>query len=257
MPKLRLRTEHGTTFFLFFAASVLAQSSAPVFPPVHQKPDQDGVYYVGPEVTAPQLTRTVSVPYPEVVSDRAVQGMTVLAMVVDANGMPAHIQVLHTHGELFDEGLIRAVKRSSFVPGCLAGKPVPVWIDIRAIFRADRSRVVPQVLITERDLNPRDEARLEDKHHKPPSYTPPLPIHTVDADFDDPFSKHPFVQVAVVSVLVSEAGSPKEVRVARGLGFGLDEKAEAAVRRYEFMPATRNGKPVSARTEILVPFSKF
>jgi TonB family protein len=242
---------------MFFAASVLAQSSAPVFPQVHQKPDQDGAYYVGPEVTAPRLTRTVSVPYPDSVSDRAVQGMTVLAMVIDANGVPAHIQVLHTHGDLYDEALIRAVKRSSFVPGCLAGMPVPVWIDIRAVFRADRSQVVPQVLITERDLNPPDEARLEDKHRRPPSYTPPLPIHTVDADFADPFSKHPFVQVAVVSVLVSEAGLPMEVRVARGLGFGLDEKAEAAVRRYGFLPATRNGKPVSARTEILVPFSKF
>jgi TonB family protein len=257
MSKLMPQKGHAAAFFLLLAVSAVSQSSAPVFSEAHQRPDQDGIYYVGPEVTAPQLVRTVSVPYPEDVSDREVQGMTVLAMVIDASGTPAHIQVLHTHGDGFDGALIKAVKRSSFVPGSLAGKPVPVWIDVRAVFRADRSRAVPQVVITERDLTPPDVAQLEDKHHRPLSYTAPFPIHTVDADFADPLSKHPFVQVAVVSVLVSEEGLPKEVRVSRGLGFGLDAKAEAAVWRYRFLPATKNGKPISARREILVPFSKF
>lgn len=34
-----------------------------------------------------------------------------------------------------------------------------------------------------------DEAQLEDKHHNPLSYTSPFPIHTVDADFTDPYAK--------------------------------------------------------------------
>jgi hypothetical protein len=139
----------------------------------------------------------------------------------------------------------------------LAGKPVPVWIDVRAVFRANRSQAIPQVLITERDMPPPGESELEDKHHNPLSYTPPFPIHTVDADFADPFTAHPYVQVAIVSVLVSEEGLPKEVRVARGLGFGLDKKAEAAVWHYRFLPATKKGRPIAERREVMVSFAKF
>jgi TonB family protein len=114
-------------------------------------PDRDGVYYVGPEVISPRLLRTVSVLYPDGVSSKGIQGMTVLAMVIDSNGTPAHIQVLHTHGDAFDQVSIAAVERSVFEPGRLGDKPVPVWIDVRVVFHADRGQAVPQVLITERD----------------------------------------------------------------------------------------------------------
>ena len=50
---------------------------------------------------------------------------------------------------------------------------------------------------------------------------------------------------------------PIEVRVVRGLGFGLDKKAEAAVRQYRFFPARKNGQPIAARREVMVDFAKF
>jgi TonB family protein len=239
------------------AVTVPAQNTIPQIRQVHQAPDKDGVYYAGPEVTAPRLLNTVYVPFPEGVPARDIQGMTVLAMVIDANGIPAHIQILHSHGETFDQATLAAVKHSVFAPGRLGDKPVPVWIDIRVVFRANRSQTVPEVLVTERDLPLPDESRFLDKHHNPLSYTEPIAIHTVDADFTDPFVTHPWVQEAVVSVLVGEDGLPKEVRVKRGLGFGLDKKAEAAVWRYRFLPATRKGRPIAATREVLVDFAKF
>jgi hypothetical protein len=227
------------------------------FPQIHQAPDKDGMYYVGPEVVAPQLVRTVLVHYPFEVPDKHLQGMTVPAMVVDVEGIPTHIQVLHTHGDAFDQSAITAIKQSTFEPGKLAGKPVPVWIDVRVVFHADRSQAVPQILITERDLPAPDEAQFEDKHHKALSYTPPIPIHTVDADFQDPFTKNPYILVATVEVLVGEDGLPKKVRVARGLGFGLDEKAAAAVWQYRFIPAMKRGKPIADTRDVQVSFAAF
>jgi TonB family protein len=224
---------------------------------VHQGPDQDGVYYTGPEITSPRLIRTVMALYPGNVQGKELQGMTVMAMIIDANGKPSNIQVLHRHGDFFDQASLAAVMHSAFEPGELAGKPVPVWIDVRVVFHSDRSPAVPQVLIAERDLPPPDELQLEDKHHNPLSYTPPFLIHTVDADFADPFAQHPFVQVAIVEVLVDEDGLPKEVHVRRGLGFGLDEKAAAAVQRYRFLPATKNGKPIAALKNVTVSFARF
>jgi TonB family protein len=237
-----------------FAIGLSAQDVVPS--PHHQAPDEDGVYYVGPEVSAPQLVRTVYVPYPND-DEGSLKGMTVLAMVVEANGKPAHIQIIHTHGDAFDQAVIAAVKRSTFEPGKLEGKPVPVWIDVRVVFRGNRTPAVPQVLIAERDLAPPEESQLEDKHHHALSYTPPFMIHTVDADFVDPFAKNPYVQVAVVTVLVDEQGIPKEVRVRRGLGFGLAQKAVAAVQHYKFLPAMQHGKPVAARSDINVSFVEF
>jgi TonB family protein len=239
------------------AYSIAAQEEQSLRHPPRTAPDADGVYYVGPEISAPRLLRSAIAPYPRAVAGKEVQGITVLAMVIDEKGQPQHIQVLHHHGEAFDSAAIAAVKYSTFAPGMLEGNPVPVWIDVRVVFHANRSQAVPEILITERDLPPPNAALLENKHHKPLSYTPPFPIHTVDADFTDPFVKHPYVQVAVVTVLVGEDGLPKEVRVVRGLGFGLDKKAEAAVWKYRFLPATSKGRPIAARRDIQVAFAKF
>ncbi|MGA3046348.1 MAG: TonB family protein [Terracidiphilus sp.] len=239
------------------AAGLNAQNAASPIHEVHQTADQDGVYYTGPEVSTPKMVSTVSVPYPYNVAAKDIQGMTVMAMVIDVNGLPQHIQVLHTHGDAFDQASIAAVKHSKFEPGMLAGKPVPVWIDVRVVFYANRAQAVPQVLITERDLPAPNASKVEDKHHKPLSYTPAFPIHTVDADFADPFSKHPYVQVALVDVVVGVDGLPKEVHVRRGLGFGLDEKASAAVMHYRFLPATKKGVPVEDRRTVTVNFAVF
>jgi TonB family protein len=252
-----LQAKYAWTLFALSAIAGRAQNARSLSLPLHQIPDMDGVYYAGPEITAPRILSTVYVAYPEGMPAQETQGMTVLAMVIDANGIPEHIQVLHKHGDAFDQASIEAVKHSVFEPGRLADKPVPVWIDIRVVFRANRSQAVPEVLITERDLPAPDASKFEDKHHNPLPYTPPFPIHTVDADFVDPFVAHPYVQVAIVSVMVGSDGLPKDVHVKRGLGFGLDKKAEAAVWHYRFYPATQKGKPIAARKEVMLDFAKF
>jgi TonB family protein len=234
-----------------------AEDSVHLSQRIHQIPDKDGIYYAGPEVVAPKLIQTVLVPYPNGVSRRETQGMTVLAMVIGADAIPAHIQVLHTHGADFDQAAIAAVKRSKFEPGRLGDKFVPVWIDVRVVFQANCSQTTPQIVIAERDLAPPDDVQLQDKHHRALSYTPPFPIHTVDADFADPFISHPYVQVALVDVLVSEEGLPQAVRVVRGLGFELDKKAELAVWQYKFLPATKKGRPIADHKEVMVSFVHF
>ena len=60
--------------------------------------------------------------------------------------------------------------------------------------------------------------------------------------------------IVILKVLVSETGQPLEVEVARGVRGGLSEAAAAAVRRWTFEPATRNGEPVPAWTTVPIPF---
>jgi len=235
---------------------IVADDQAAVTSP---KPDAEGVYFVGPQVTAPRLVRTMAAGYPSnaPASKHGVKvaGFTVLSMVIAANGSATGIEVLHTHGDPYDAATIAAVKQSKFVPGLLAGKPVPVRIDVRVSFHANLAQAVPVVIVAEHDLAPPSETAAQLKH--PPSYTPPIPIHMVDADFVDPGAKSAYEAVVVVTVTVSAEGVPTEVLLKRGLGFGADEKAIAAVKQYRFLPATSKGKPVAASRELEVKFAMF
>lgn len=58
-----------------------------------------------------------------------------------------------------------------------------------------------------------------------------------------------------LSVLLSADGAVREIQVVRSLGSGLDEAAIEAAHKIKFMPATRNGSPVSARVKVDVTFS--
>jgi TonB family protein len=172
-------------------------------------------------------------------------------LIVGADGKAAAIEVIRSSGEAFDASAINAVQLSRFAPGGLNGKPVPVRIDVEVPFRSSGVEAVPRVVIAERDL-PLPAPAAAGK--KPPSYTPPIPIHVAQAAFPDPDVKHSYPAVALVTVLVTKDGLPSEVRVARGLGFGMDEQAVAAVKKYRFLPATQNGKVVAERRNVEVKF---
>jgi len=60
--------------------------------------------------------------------------------------------------------------------------------------------------------------------------------------------------IVVLRVLVSETGIPIEIEVAKGVRAGVTEAAVAAVRKWTFEPARRNGVAVQAWTTIPIPF---
>jgi TonB family protein len=53
---------------------------------------------------------------------------------------------------------------------------------------------------------------------------------------------------------VRRDGSVGDVRVLRGLGAGLNEKAIEAVRQWRFSPARRHGAPVDVIVTVSVEF---
>jgi len=61
----------------------------------------------------------------------------------------------------------------------------------------------------------------------------------------------------VVYLQVNQEGHPMHVRVVRGLGMGLDEKAVEAVRQYKFKPAMKDGHPVTVEMNVEVNFQIF
>lgn len=61
----------------------------------------------------------------------------------------------------------------------------------------------------------------------------------------------------VLWVVIGRNGTPSEIQIWRPLGFGLDEQAVAAVKKWRFLPATKDGQPVSVRIFVEVNFRLF
>ena len=84
--------------------------------------------------------------------------------------------------------------------------------------------------------------------------TPPVLVHSVDAEFTKKAKDAKYQGVSVVSLVVDAHGMPQHVHTIRKLGMGLDEKAIEAVRQYKFEPGKRDGKPVAVAINIEVNF---
>src|SRR5689334_24347625 len=60
--------------------------------------------------------------------------------------------------------------------------------------------------------------------------------------------------VCVLWLVVGTDGKPHDIRIARSLGLGLDEKAIEAVQQWRFEPAKRDGKAVAVQINVEVNF---
>jgi len=81
----------------------------------------------------------------------------------------------------------------------------------------------------------------------------PIQLNDVQADFSDEARRAKYQGVCIVQIIVDAQGNPRNPRIVRALGMGLDEKALEAVMKYKFKPAMKDGKtpvPVPVNIEI-------
>jgi protein TonB len=76
-------------------------------------------------------------------------------------------------------------------------------------------------------------------------------------EFSEQARKDKVSGVVVVNFWVDESGKTTHVRVVRGVGHGLDEKAVEAVKEYRFKPGIADGKPVIVALNTEVQFAMF
>jgi TonB family protein len=82
----------------------------------------------------------------------------------------------------------------------------------------------------------------------------PKKIYDPDPDYSEEARKAKYQGTCVLYVVVGPDGKPRDIRVSRTLGLGLDEKAIEAVKTWRFEPATKDGKPVAVAINIEVTF---
>jgi|SRR5208283_3363690 len=82
----------------------------------------------------------------------------------------------------------------------------------------------------------------------------PRVIWGPDPEYAEEARKEKFQGTCVLWLVVSPEGLPRNIRVSRSLGHGLDEKAIEAVKRWRFEPAQKDGKPVAVMINVEVTF---
>ncbi len=89
------------------------------------------------------------------------------------------------------------------------------------------------------------------------SVSAPVVLYQPEPEFSEEARKAKVAGNVLVYLQVDENGRPQHVRVLRGIGLGLDEKAVEAVRQYKFKPAMKNGRPVPVEMNVEVNFQIF
>jgi periplasmic protein TonB len=82
----------------------------------------------------------------------------------------------------------------------------------------------------------------------------PQAISAPDPDYTEEARRAKKQGTCVLWLIVDAAGRPRDIKVVRGLGLGLDAKALEAVKQWRFQPALKDGKPVDVQISVEVEF---
>jgi TonB family protein len=82
----------------------------------------------------------------------------------------------------------------------------------------------------------------------------PVATQVVDPGYPLELMRQSVQGTVMLSAVIHSDGSVGDVRVLRGVDDRLDEYASAALSRWRFRPATRNGDPVALQAVVMIPF---
>jgi TonB family protein len=82
----------------------------------------------------------------------------------------------------------------------------------------------------------------------------PALISKVEPTYSDEARQEKLSGSVLLSIVVDPSGMPRDIKVLRPLGSGLDESAIAAVMQWRFRPGMKDGQPVPVMARIQVSF---
>jgi periplasmic protein TonB len=85
--------------------------------------------------------------------------------------------------------------------------------------------------------------------------TAPVVIYRIDPEYSEEARKVRHEGTVVLEAVVRRDGKVDVVHLVRSLGFGLDQNAIDALKRWRFRPGTKNGTPVDVTLNVEVRFN--
>ncbi|HZC44097.1 MAG TPA: TonB family protein [Acidobacteriaceae bacterium] len=93
-----------------------------------------GVMKVGGGVSAPVVIHKVEPEFTDAARRSKFQGLATIGLIVDAQGNPEGVHVVHPLGMGLDQKAVEAVRQYKFKPAMFQGRPVPVQLVIEVDF---------------------------------------------------------------------------------------------------------------------------
>lgn len=202
--------------------------------------------------------------YPEHALLYGLEGEVILIAAVDKEGNVKDVEVVKGLGLGCDEAAQEAVKKTKFIPGQTAGKPVESRVTLYVQFKIfDRTLVAknPDVLNAEKNIEiqaPTDNLTkteiLCDNEECP---YPKGGLKSINDNLEIPqiAKRLKLKGEIVIEAEINEFGIVVDTKILKGIGYGCDEAVESALYRTSFNPARDNGREVKSRVKIIFPFS--
>jgi TonB family protein len=212
-----------------------------------------------PTIVPDQLLHKSEVKYPKEARKEKIEGTVVLQVTIERDGKVSNVSVKLGNITLA-EAAVDAVREWRFEPCTKDGLPIRVQQSLEFTFHPDR-----KIADFNRNLDPPTEVpdRAPEVHAQNADrkiyrvgggVTPPKAIFSPDPEYDNKARKAKYQGTCLLSMIVGTDGLPYEVKVARALGKGLDEKAVEAVTKWRFQPAMKDGQPVPVQINVEVSF---
>jgi TonB family protein len=240
------------------------------------KPAEATIYTIGPGVIAPILLSAVNLSsIPDEKCKKKISGTIPISFYIDTEGVPQDMTLLFPKDSKLDELAIKTVAGDRFKPGTYQEQPVPVAESVVVTFNACKDEIkddsgkraiqlrlcsLPEQQFAQPQKSQFNHSDLMDTsavENIGPGYSAPVPMKIVAPKFSDEARTAKYQGICVLSLVVDTEGMPRNIRVKRALGMGLDEKAIEAVKQYRFKPAIKDGKPVMVNVTVEVNFKLY
>lgn len=240
----------GSASAVALTGTSLSQDSRRMSPASADTPPSPRSAHAPKIVVAPRPISAVPPIYPKQARKKKIEGAVVLHTVVTLDGTLQNINVV-SGNPILAVAALEAVRQWRYQPSKINGEPVEAQHEIAITFKKDGG----EVYLGADDLSP--DLPLE----PPPDIAERLaageffsgsggdvthPQTTVYADpeYSETARRAKYQCTNVLSVIVGADGQPLSVWVVKPCGEGLDEKSIAAVQKWIFRPATKDGEPV-------------
>ena len=210
--------------------------------------------HVSAGVIAGQRLSFVNPVYPPDAKKAKLSGTVVLHAIIGRDGTIKTLDVASSTNPVFNDSALEAVKQWTYKPYLLNGEPTAVDTNITINYALNPSpEPEPSPNPNPSAANPQPSASNQVLHIGG-DVKPPVMVHMADPEYSPQAKAAKFSGTVRVYLLVDADGHTSHIRVVKGVGMGLDEKAVEAVSRYQFKPATLRGKPVPVDLYVDVNF---
>jgi TonB family protein len=212
-------------------------------------------------ISAPIPKYSPEAEIPPEAHDRHINGLCIVALIVDTAGTPQSVRVVRCTDPVFVENSLAAVRQYRFSPATKQGTPVPVMINVEVNFRVMGWRQAPDIKVnyTVRSLPGTVSAQPDNEG-----------VYSLTGDMDPPqFTK--FVDKGYgelvfattgngscdVVLVVDAKGKPSEAKAGDCQLANLQKPAVDSLRASKFMPGHLKGAAVPVRVLVHLEFGGY